>query len=294
MVAHSALLEWNAFVHRTQPLLEDAFGRPVPMSLGGSLRTGTFRGPKPSQDPNMVGLSVVELDGRIHLPDGVNPQDPSTIAKLQRITGLTGGLRFSNMPVVWGNRKYAVIYGRKELGPNTLEIECAVYEHHVGMLEADPAAFWQKVFTRREVAWTADSRQALRDANIGYSTPGGVMSLKNLQCELAKWRMLAGWGSGVLLERPSPGSDPGRLIEDWWRQPSPALNRDAFAVKLPIKPRPPAWVREAELMARRMRLRRFGAVPGGIHTTGSRVRRWGCSLLLPSEPYGGSTGSGTM
>ncbi len=266
-MATAALAQWAEFVARTEPQLEQAFGEPVPMTLGGSLRTGTFRGPKPSRESGSAGLPVVELDGRIHLPNGINPRDPATIAKLQAITGLTEGLKLQTKPI-WGNNpmNIANLYGRRPFGSNILEIECGAVERRAGMLESDIAAFWQRIFSPREVTWTADTRQAMRDANIGYETPGGVRDLKNFQAGTAHARLLAGWAVGIIPELPSPGTEPAALLKDWWREPPPSYNPKAFAMDLPDKPEAPAWVSRAEQLANRMRQRRFASLSGSTAT----------------------------
>lgn len=245
---------WSDWSTQAAPRIRRLLSCRSILDLGGGLRAGTFWGPRRSEHPQMCHRQVIELDGRLYLPNGMDATQ--LVSELQAATELTGTVKSIDTKL-WTSEKVPriLLYGWFEKSGYCMELELACLERK-HLLGADPATYWQAIYSGAELAWTGQTRHLMRQNNIPEYVHGGVYDLKKAQVAIAQWRIVAGFSTGYFAA-PVPGPIRPRMNE-WWHYPEPTLPK--LCMEIPEKPAPPAWVRNCHQVASCLRT----SLPGEI------------------------------
>jgi hypothetical protein len=222
-------------------------------STGGSFACNHVAGAKPSRNPEQEedGRCFLEVDHRYNLWDmNVNPQGKDLQRVIEEVTGLKFVKNYFkkrwNIPI-----PHSVFYGYFNVpgmeGLGELELELCVWHDE---LVVDIAQYWQDIFSRDEIDWQRWCRAILRKAGLKYEI---VRELKEWQCAVSRWRILAAFAQGRLAHKMHKIIRP--FLLKWWDYPLDKI--PDFGVDLPESPEPPNWVILAQREAKKRRLEEF-------------------------------------
>jgi len=208
-------------------------------TIAGALKCGHFRGRKPSRNPVKDGLEVVEVDYRLLLSSDIDPQSKSVTDAISEITGLKMEKHYNTDRWDLGRpTPQSIFYGYfpvETLLGEKVEVELSVQRAADWCEISD---YWSDIFTPAETEWQAVCRQLLRLHGFDYDVVG---KLKGWQCDCARWRILAGFASG-LLKGPPPELIRS-LVSRWNERPYPETPE--MPLELPAAPGQPDWVKVA-------------------------------------------------
>lgn len=174
--------------------LRDAGLRDFRWGTGGAIAARLFDGSKnasESRNPRCPYEKIVQWDGRIFVPDTINPRDRALIGVIENNSDLVWDGNSDLVSYRWGQEAtFSRFFFYEDL--RNSHGRGVGFEYEVRVLNAqhflEVAKYWPKVFHPEESQWQSSIRSCLREQGMNSKI---LETVKKTQVAEACWRVVA-------------------------------------------------------------------------------------------------------